>query len=142
MRSLLFSNRSEDIVKLCSFTSQERQTRSDLGFSERVRRGCVVACKSRNVDVRQSARDLIYGRITSQRRAEMALRHSLFAKLELKLRKIYTSPPTGVNRCVPPGSLSNFRKKLTNDNPASCSKVDGRSVASESLTDKHAHLVQ
>lgn len=63
----------------------------------------------------QSARNLIYDRITSQRSAEMALRHSLSAARSSSLNCVRFIPRLpGVNRHVLPGSPSNFRKNLTN----------------------------
>lgn len=74
---------------------------------------CVVACKSRNVDVDQSARDLIYGRITSQRSAEMALRHSLSAARSSSLNCVrFISRLPGVNRSRPAGLAVEFPKKF------------------------------
>lgn len=95
--------------------SRERHTRVISGFSGRVRRGCVVACKSRDVDVHQSARDLIYGRITSQRSAEMALRHSLSATRSSSLncvRFIPRTPPPPLASLRPVGVAVEFPKKI------------------------------
>lgn len=73
----------------------------------------LVACKSRKVDVDQSTRDLIYGRITSQRSAEMALRHSLSAARSSSLNCVRFIPCLpGVNRSRPAGLAVEFSKKF------------------------------
>lgn len=105
-------------LQVLSFNANKLRHKNDKrerfrGSLTRIRRGCVVACKSQNVNVDQSARDLIYGRITSQRSAEMALRYSLSAARSSSLNCVrFMLYLPGVNRRVLLGSSLNLRKKI------------------------------